>query len=126
MLAADCDLLVLRKSMDQLGGIINGNDPRPLIRIGRCGAPPAARAAARRPRSIARGHRGARLHKQATQLLCHYNAHYDERVRYGEPGRCCCVRLRAPDLMRPDRQAAPILSGWEPVPQVWAGSVCVP
>eukprot|EP01047_Picozoa_sp_COSAG01_P014550 COSAG01_NODE_711_length_14105_cov_5.661145_4_plen_51_part_00 len=30
MLAADCDLLVLRKSMDQLGGIINGNDPRPL------------------------------------------------------------------------------------------------
>jgi hypothetical protein len=30
LLAADCDLLLLRKSMDQLGGIINGNDPRPL------------------------------------------------------------------------------------------------
>jgi hypothetical protein len=25
LLAADCDLLLLRKSMDQLGGIINGN-----------------------------------------------------------------------------------------------------
>ena len=30
LLAADCDLLLLRKSMDQLGGIINETDPRPL------------------------------------------------------------------------------------------------
>ena len=37
------------------------------------------------------------------------NARYDERVRYGEPGRCGCVRLSASGFLRPDRQAAPVL-----------------
>ena len=36
------------------------------------------------------------------------------------------MRLRAPGLLRPDRQAARILSWWEALPQVWTDRVFVP